>query len=66
MGKLNLASEIAGNASSLYARNLHAFIALMIDKEANALTINWDDEIIKGTALTRDGAVVHPSLAGEK
>ncbi len=66
MGELNLAGEVPGNASSLYARNLHAFIALMIDKEANALTINWDDEIIKGTALTRDGAVVHPSLAGEK
>ncbi len=66
MGELNLAGEVSGNASSLYARNLYAFIELMIDKEAKALKINWDDEIIKGTALTRDGAVVHPSLAGEK
>ena len=36
----------------------------MIDKKEKKLAINWDDEIIKGTALTRDGQVIHPALAG--
>jgi NAD(P) transhydrogenase subunit alpha len=66
MGPLNLAGTVSGNASSLYARNLYAFIELLIDKKNGAIAINWDDEIVKGTALTRDGAVVHPSLTGVK
>ncbi len=66
MGELNLAGQVPGNASSLYARNLYTFIETMIDKKNGALAVNWDDEIIKGTALTRDGALVHPSLTGAK
>ncbi len=56
VGLRNPAGAIAGNASSLYARNLYAFVELLFDKKAGALAINWDDEIVKGTALTRDGA----------
>jgi NAD(P) transhydrogenase subunit alpha len=63
VGHLNLPSRLAADASSLYARNLLAFVSLMIDKESKALKINWDDEIIKGTGLTRDGKIVHPALA---
>ncbi len=66
IGPINLAGEVPGNASSLYARNLYAFIETMIDKENGALKIDWDDDIIKGTALTRDGQIIHPSLTGEK
>jgi proton-translocating NAD(P)+ transhydrogenase subunit alpha len=64
VGHLNLPSRLAADATSLYARNLLAFVSLMIDKETKGLKINWDDEIIKGTGLTRDGKVVHPALAG--
>jgi len=64
VGHLNMPSRLAADASSLYARNLLAFASLMIDKESKGLKINWDDEIIKGTALTRDGKIVHPALAG--
>ncbi|MGH6881651.1 MAG: Re/Si-specific NAD(P)(+) transhydrogenase subunit alpha [Hypericibacter sp.] len=64
VGHLNVPSRLAADASSLYARNLLAFVSLMIDKESKGLKINWDDEIIKGTGLTRDGKVVHPALAG--
>ena len=39
------------------------FLEILIDKTTKALAINWDDEIVKATALTRDGAVVHPSFA---
>jgi len=63
VGKLNLAGEVPVNASSLYAKNLLTFLELMIDKKEKALKINWDDEIIKGTLIAKDGAIVHPSLA---
>jgi NAD(P) transhydrogenase subunit alpha len=66
IGPINLAGEVPGNASSLYARNLYAFVETMIDKENSTLKIDWDDDIIKGTALTRDGQIIHPSLTGEK
>jgi NAD(P) transhydrogenase subunit alpha len=54
--------RLAATASSLYAKNLYAFLEILIDKKTKALAVNWDDEIVKGTALTRDGAVVHPSF----
>jgi NAD(P) transhydrogenase subunit alpha len=62
MGYRNVAGRLAATASSLYARNLYAFVETLIDKKTNALAINWDDEIVKATALTRDGAVVHPGF----
>jgi NAD(P) transhydrogenase subunit alpha len=61
-GPLNLPGEVPVNASSLYAKNLLAFLELMIDKKDKALKVNWDDEIIKGTLLAKDGKIVHPSL----
>jgi len=65
MGPLNIAGQVPGDSSSLYARNLYAFSELIIDSESGAIKIDWDDDIIKGTALTRDGAVIHPVLTGE-
>jgi proton-translocating NAD(P)+ transhydrogenase subunit alpha len=61
-GPLNLAGEIPVNASSLYAKNLLAFLTTLIDKEAKVLKVDWDDEIVKGTLLGKDGKLVHPSL----
>jgi NAD(P) transhydrogenase subunit alpha len=34
-----------------------------VDKQAKALAVKWDDELVKATLLTRDGAVVHPNFA---
>jgi H+-translocating NAD(P) transhydrogenase subunit alpha len=62
MGSLNLAGEVPVNASSLYAKNLFAFLETMIDKKEKVLKINWDDEIVKGTLVAKDGKIVHPSL----
>jgi NAD(P) transhydrogenase subunit alpha len=59
---LNLAGSIAVNASSLYARNLFAFLETMIDKNEKALAINWDDDLIKGTLVAKGGEIVHPNL----
>ncbi len=62
VGHANVPSRIAVDASQLYARNIWNFLALIIDKD-KALKIDLTDEIIKGTLLTKDGAVVHPALA---
>ncbi len=61
-GPLNLAGSIAVNASSLYAKNLLAFVDIMIDRQEKKLAINWEDDIIKGTLVAKDGKIVHPSL----
>jgi NAD(P) transhydrogenase subunit alpha len=63
VGHRNVPGRIAASASSLYARNLFAFLEILVDKNAKALAVNWGDEIVKATALTRDGAVIHPSFA---
>jgi NAD(P) transhydrogenase subunit alpha len=65
VGFLNIPSRIAVDSSALYARNLLNFLTPLIDKASKSLKINWDDEIVKGTALTRDGKIVHPALAGQ-
>jgi H+-translocating NAD(P) transhydrogenase subunit alpha len=62
VGHLNMPGRLAASASALYAKNLLTFLETMIDKKEKKLAINWDDEIIKGTMLTRDGAVVHPNF----
>lgn len=63
VGYRNVAGRMPGGASGLYARNLTAFLTPMIDKDSGALTINWEDETVVGTNLTRDGAIVHASFA---
>jgi NAD(P) transhydrogenase subunit alpha len=62
MGYSNLPGRLAVDSSSLYSRNLFNFVSLFVDKKTGALALNWDDEIIKGAGLTRDGAIVHPAL----
>jgi H+-translocating NAD(P) transhydrogenase subunit alpha len=62
VGYSNVPGRLAATASSLYAKNLLAFLDVLIDKKTNALAINWDDDIVKATALTHDGAVVHPNF----
>jgi NAD(P) transhydrogenase subunit alpha len=63
VGHLNVAGRIAASASSLYAKNLYAFLEILVDKPSKALAVKWDDEIVKATALTRDGGIIHPSFA---
>ena len=62
VGYTNLAGQVAASASSLYARNLLSFIETLYDKAAKSLAVKWDDELVKATALTRDGAVIHPNF----
>ncbi len=60
----NLAARLPADASSLYARNIYSFASTFFDKERNAFPSDWDDEIIKAVALTRDGALSHPDFGG--
>jgi NAD(P) transhydrogenase subunit alpha len=62
IGFTNMAGRLAASSSSLYAKNLYAFLEILVDKKTKALAVNWDDEIVKATALTRDGAIVHPNF----
>lgn len=58
----NLPGRLASDTSTLYANNLFNFVALLFDKEKKDLAIDWDDEIVKGTLVAKDGKVVHPAL----
>ena len=62
VGHLNVPGRLAASSSALYAKNLLTFLESLIDKKEKTLAINWDDEIVKGTLLTRDGKVVHPNF----
>jgi NAD(P) transhydrogenase subunit alpha len=58
VGHNNVPSRLAADASALYARNVLAFLTPLVDKAA--LRIDWSDQIVAGTALTRDGRIIHP------
>lgn len=61
VGHLNWPSRMASDASNMFARNLKAFLPLVTD-EKGAYAPQWDDEIITGCALTRDGTIIHDRL----
>lgn len=62
VGHENMPSRLASDASALYSKNLFNFLSPMIDADSGELKMDWEDEIILGTGLTRNGAVVHPLL----
>jgi NAD(P) transhydrogenase subunit alpha len=62
VGPLNLASTVPYHASQMYAKNVVTFLMNMVDKEGN-LKLDLEDEIVRGTMVTRDGEIVHPQVA---
>ncbi len=62
IGHLNMPSRLAADASALYAKNVLSFMTLISAKTGGQLEINWEDEIVKGVALTKDSAIVHPQF----
>jgi NAD(P) transhydrogenase subunit alpha len=58
LGPLNVASTMAEHASQLYSRNIESLLGLMISGEG-ALSLDFDDEVIAGACITRDGEIVH-------
>ena len=53
-GPLNLPSRMAEHASQLYARNVQSLIELMTGEDGE-LALDWEDEVIKGACVARDG-----------
>lgn len=58
VGNSILPSSMPSDASKLYGKNVLNFLQLMIDKEGK-LNLNWDDDLVKGSCITHNGAVVH-------
>ena len=56
-GPIGLASSMPDHASALYARNVQSLLELMV-KEGE-LTLNFEDEVLAGACITRDGEIVH-------
>ena len=66
MGFTNLPARLPADASSLYAKNVLALLPLLADKDSKAFAPAWDDEIIQGAMLSRNGALVHPHFAPQQ
>lgn len=62
LGFKNVPGRLASDASSLLARNIYNFVAAFWDKEESDFVVDWDDEIIKGIALTKNGGIAHASF----
>ncbi len=60
IGRINLASTVPYHASQMYAKNLTAFLTLIVKK--GQLDLNVQDEIIRETWLTRGGEIVQPRV----
>jgi NAD(P) transhydrogenase subunit alpha len=61
MGPLNVPSLLAQHASELYSKNLLALLDLIV--KDGRLTLDWDDEVVAKTALTRGAATAEPARA---
>lgn len=66
VGHLNVPSRLAADASALYAKNLLNLLKLIIDEEKKDLSIDWEDEIIQGVCMTKDGKIIHPNFEKEQ
>jgi len=62
IGAANMGSKLAPATSVLYAKNLANFLQLLVDSENKRFTVNLEDDLVKGTLVTQDGAIVHDRL----
>ncbi|MBY0407769.1 MAG: NAD(P)(+) transhydrogenase (Re/Si-specific) subunit alpha, partial [Rickettsiales bacterium] len=62
IGFTNLPSRAAVDASALYARNIHTFVTTLLLSKEGHMDVKWEDELITGTLLTRDGQTTHPQF----
>lgn len=64
VGWSNMASRVPADASALYGKNIQNFLGLMVDQKGPIIDINWQDDILKATALTFEGKIIHPNFGG--
>jgi NAD(P) transhydrogenase subunit alpha len=65
VGYTNMPGRLAASASLLYAKNLYTFLETMMNSDSQEVVVDFEDELIKATALTHGGKVVHPRFGGE-
>lgn len=65
IGNSSLQSTMPSDASKVYGKNILNFLQLIITKE-NTLNLNWEDDLVKGSCITHDGAVVHERVGSGK
>jgi NAD(P) transhydrogenase subunit alpha len=58
IGLLNMPSTIPIHASQMYSKNIQNLLALLIGKDGR-LTLDMNDEIVRGTVITKDGEILH-------
>jgi NAD(P) transhydrogenase subunit alpha len=58
VGETNIPATVAADSSALYARNVLDFLKLVLEKDAAALKIDLEDDIVKACLVARDGAVL--------
>jgi NAD(P) transhydrogenase subunit alpha len=61
LGPLNVPATMPIHASQLYSKNIANLLALLVNKEAQ-FSPNYEDEVVAGTCITRDGEIVHPGV----
>ena len=66
VGHMNVPSRLPTDASSLYAKNIWNFLQLILDKDTQGISIDWEDEIIKAMALTNENEIIHPLFSKDK
>lgn len=65
IGHADLPGTVAQDASNLYARNVANFITPLIDQEKGEIAVPWDDEIVQGALVARDGSIAE-TLSAKK
>lgn len=65
VGYTNMPGRLAASASLLYAKNLYTFLETMVNSDTQEVVVDFEDELIRATALTHGGKVVHPRFGGE-
>jgi NAD(P) transhydrogenase subunit alpha len=58
IGNSQFPTDMPTDASRMYGKNMINFLKLIITKEG-ALNLNWEDDIVKGTAVTHGKEIVH-------
>lgn len=61
VGNSNLPATLPSDASKLYGKNILNFLQLIINKEGQ-LNLNWEDDLVKGSCVTHNGAIVNERL----
>lgn len=64
IGPKNLSATVPLHASEMYSRNVWNLLSLMSNE--GEFELNWEDDILAGCVVTKDGSVVHPAIVGEK